>query len=109
MDSDIDLVVSFRFLALSEEQADELKATGLLSRFGVHFKTKKITGLIPLSSSSTVGISEFIKKHGIEVSDTDIFISFSTEYDSRIIDIPDFVNEAILKIGSKMVLSYTVA
>ena len=108
MESDINLEVSFRFLSLSKDQADALKATDLVSNFGVHFKTKKITGLIPLSSSSTIGISEFIENHKIDVSDTDIFISFLTEYDSRIIDIPNYVNEAILKIGSKMVLSYTI-
>ncbi len=108
MESNINLEVSFRFLNLSKEQADALEVTGLTSKFGVHFKTKKITGLIPLNNSCIVEISKFINKHKIQISDTDIFISFITEYDSRIMDIPEYVNEAVLKIGSKMVLSYTI-
>ncbi len=108
MESDIKLDVCFRFLDLTQEKSDELKVLNLGSKFGVHFKTKKITGLVPLNESCIPKIQSFIKSNDIPISDTDIYISFITDYDSRIIDIPEYVNEAVSKIGSKMVLSYTI-
>lgn len=108
MESHIELETSFRFLDLSKEQADELKSSGLACEFGEHFKTKAITGIVPLESTAISQIAEFIGRKNIPVAATDIFVSFTTEYDTRIIDIPNYVNEAIAKLGSKMVLSYTV-
>ena len=108
MESNINLEISFRFLGLSEEQAGVLKIKNLGAKFGVHFKTKKITGLIPLSESCIPKIREFIEDQNISIPDTDVCISFITEYDSRIVDIPNYVNKAISIIGSKMVLSYTI-
>ncbi len=52
--------------------------------------------------------SKLQEENKVQKEDTDIFISFVTEYDSRIIDVPNYVNEAILKLGSKLVLSYTI-
>jgi len=108
MDSDIDLEINFRFLALSKEQAVLLKSIIIESEFGKHFQTKEITAIVPLNVYNISLIFAFIENNNISVRDTDIFISFVTEYDTRIIDIPEFVNEAIVKLGSKLTLSYTV-
>jgi hypothetical protein len=86
MDSDIDLEINFRFLALSEKQAASLKKNIIESEFGKHFKTKNITGLVPLSVANISLIYAFIEENKISVGDTDIFISFVTEYDTHIID-----------------------
>jgi len=108
MESDIKLEVCFRFLDLTQKNSDDLKLLNLESKFGVHFKTKNITGLVSLNESCISEILSFIESNDISISDTDIYISFRTDYDSRIIDIPEYVNEAVSKIGSRMVLSYTI-
>lgn len=108
MDSNINLNVSFRFLALTENQAAALKNTNLAPTFGTHFKTKSITGSVPLSEDNIDQIFSFIKENNISKEFTDIFVSFVTEHDSRIIEVPDYVNHAVVKIGSKQVVSYTI-
>ncbi|WP_338728580.1 hypothetical protein V8687_11210 [Shewanella baltica] len=108
MASDIDLDTNFRFLGLTKEQANVLKESGINCNFGTHFKTKAITGIVPLDSSVIAKIGEFMEQQKISNKDTDIFISFNTEYDTRVIDIPTYVNEAVISLGSKLVVSYTV-
>lgn len=109
MESDIELKISFRFLELSEKQATALRSSELVAKFGTHFKTKSITGIVPLNVVNINQISIFIDENNISKETTDIFISFVTEYDTRIIDIPSFVNQAVIKLSCKLVLSYTIA
>jgi hypothetical protein len=109
MDSDIELNISFRFSELSDNQADALKDVIPEAGFGTHYKTKKTTGSVPLSEPIIPLLSMFIEKHDIEKDNTDIFISFVSEYDTRIIDVPNYVNLAVVKLGSKITLSYTIA
>ncbi len=108
MDSDIDLDISFRFLGLTENQASELKNEFENAELSRHFKTNKIVGTIPLSGQLIEDIALFIKLHSVSPKDVDIFISFITEYDSRIIDMPDFVARAAEVLGARMTLSYTI-
>ena len=109
MESEIDLNISFRFLDLSEIQAAALKHSKLAANFGTHYKTKITTAIVPLNGTNIDRISVFIKENNISKELTDIFISFVTEYDTHIIDVPVFVNQSVLKLGSKLVLSYTIA
>ena len=108
MDSEIQLNISFRFSELSENQVDALKAVIPEAGFGTHYKTKRTTGSVPLSEPNIPLLSTFIEKHGIENDMTDIFISFVSEYDTRIIDVPNCVNHAVVQLGSKLTLSYTI-
>ncbi len=108
MNSNIELNISFRFSALSEDQAEALNKSELESKFGVHFKTKRVTASVPLNEDNVSLISDFMDENNISKENTDIFISFVTEYDTRIIDVPGFVNQAVKKLGSEMVLSYTI-
>ena len=108
MDSDIELNISFRFSELSENQVVALKVTIPEAGFGTHHKTKRTTGSVPLNEPNIPLLSTFIEKHGIEKDITDIFISFVSEYDTHIIDVPNYVNHAVVKLGSKLTLSYTI-
>ena len=108
MDSDIELKISFRISELSEKQAVALKEVIPESGFGKHHKTKKTTGIIPLRNNNIPLISSFMNSNNISKDITDIFISFVSEYDTRIIDVPDYVNQAVIKLGSKLTLSYTI-
>ncbi|WP_440904813.1 hypothetical protein ACMZOO_00875 [Catenovulum sp. SX2] len=108
MDSDIKLDVCFRFLELSQQQAIELEAVFHNVKFGRHFKSKQIVGLVALDGQLVDAIGNFMQSHDIEPLSTDIFVSFITEYDSRIIELPDFVAKASIALGVKINLSYTV-
>ncbi|UCX05129.1 hypothetical protein [Shewanella glacialimarina] len=108
MDSDIELEISFRFLDLSEKQVVILRQVIPESEFGTHFKTKSPTGIVPLSEANISLISLFMEGCSISKEKTDIFISFVSEYDKRIIDVPAYVNQAVVKLGSKLTLSYTI-
>jgi len=108
MDSDIDLKISFRFLELSEGQAFALKNDNLEATFGTHFKTKSITGSVPLREDNIDQVSSFIEENHISKDSTDIFVSFVTEYDTRIFEVPNYVNQAVVKIGSQLVVSYSI-
>jgi len=108
MNSNIELKISFRFAKLSEHQATILKNTFSELKLGKHFKTKNITGSIPLTEDNISLISSFMETNDIPKEITDIFISFVTEYGTRIIDVPTYVNQAVIKLGSKITLSYTI-
>lgn len=108
MDADIELNISFRFLALSDAQAEKLRASELEVTFGKHHKTSKNVGCVVLASGVIAHLSNFIVDNSVTEDEYDIFISFCTEYDTRIIDIPAYVNEAVKRLGSKLVLSYTI-
>ena len=108
MESDIELKITFRFICLSDSQADKLSEEFEESKFGKHFKTKMPVGLIPLKEENIQLISKFIATNNIATENTDIFISFITEYDTRIVEIPQYVARAATELKSKMTLSYTI-
>jgi hypothetical protein len=108
MGSDIKMEVSFRFLSLSHTQALELERKFRVADFGKHFKTGELTASLNLECIDLEALSSFLGETEIEVGATDIFISLVSEYDSRIVNVPSCVHEAIKTIGSKLVLSYTV-
>ncbi len=108
MESDVQLNTRFRFLALSEDQAENLNENILEAEFGVHHKTKNTTASVSLNENNIPHILAFIENNKVLKENTDIFISFVSEYDSQIIDIPSFVNQAIVRLDSKLVLSYTI-
>ena len=108
MDSNIETNISFRFLDLTESQAGTIRKTELQASFGTHHKTNKITCLIPLNNKNAKDLISLVELHFPENEETDIFISFVTEYDTRIIDIPSFVNQIIKRIETKLTVSYTI-
>ncbi len=108
MGSDVKMEVSFRFLSLSRKQALELERKFRFADFGKHFKTGESTASLNLEYIDLEAVCSFLGETEIEVGATDIFISLVSEHDSRIVDVPSCVHEAIRTIGSKLVLSYTV-
>lgn len=108
MDSDVALQISYRFLSLTDAQALGLKKEFSRCQFGKHFSTGEITASLELEHTDIGKLAAFVRENAVEPGATDIFISFVTEYDSRIIDIPPYVNKAIRETGSKLVVSYTV-
>ncbi len=107
MDSDVELKCHFRFLSLSDVQAEKLKSACKEVDFGRHFKTQKVTASIELSEAVIPTLVEFVKLNSVPQTETDIFISILSKYESRIVDIPEFINKAIISLGSKLVFSFT--
>ena len=108
MNSDIELEINFRFLSLTEEQVPLLSEELSDASFRDHFKNKCKVGCINLTSDRIDLVSKFMKENSIESKNTDIFLSYITEYDSRILDIPEYVAKASVALGSKITLSYTI-
>jgi len=108
MDADIELNISFRFLALSEELVSEAKLSLKVSSCRPNKKLGGYVVCIPLTQSSLVSITSFVTSNNIKIENTDIFISFATEYDSRILKLPSLIAKASVYIGSPVTLSHTV-
>lgn len=108
MDADIELNISFRFLALSEDLASEAKSSFEVSSCRPNRKLDGYVVCVPLTSCSLEVITSFVTSYNVNIEDTDIFVSFATEYDSRIIDLPNIITKASFSIGSPVTLSYTV-
>ncbi len=108
MDSDIELNISFRFFSLTEELSNEIKSSLEASSCRPNKKLGGFVVCVPLTPSSLEFIGSFITSNNVEVENTDIFVSFVTEYDSRVIDLPNDITKASFSIGSPVTLSYTV-
>ncbi|WP_126166794.1 hypothetical protein [Shewanella khirikhana] len=107
MEEHTKLECSFRFLSLSKREADSLKSFFKCVNFGRHFKTGEITAVIELLLETIPVIQDFIETTKVSHSNRDIFISVTSSYDSQIVDIPKFVNQAAALLDTKLVFSYT--
>ena len=101
------LNVSFRFLALSVDDANQLGKLPIDASFGQHHKTGDTTAIIPLNNNAVKHILEFVKDRDIDTEETDIFMSLVTDYDTRILDVPREVNEVINALDCRLVYSFT--
>ena len=108
MDSDIELDISFRFLSLSETLANEIKPLVKASSYRPNRKLGGFVVCVPLTPTSLEFIESFVSSHDVDIESTDIFVSFTTEYDSRIIELPNIITKASFSIGSPVTLSYAV-
>lgn len=108
MDSDIELDISFRFLSLSETLANEIRPFLEASSYRANRKLGGFVVCVPLTPTSLEFIESFVSSHDVEIENTDIFVSFTSEYDSRIIKLPSILTKASCSIGSTVTLSYTV-
>ena len=108
MDAGIELNIGFRFLALSEDLVCEAKLSLKASSCRPNKKLGGYVVCVPLTQSSLVSIASFMTSHNIKIENTDIFISFATEYDSRVLKLPHIIAKASVYIGSPVTLSYTV-
>ena len=107
MEEHTKLECCFRFLSLSKGEANSLKSFFKNVNFGRHFKTGEITAIIELSHEAIPVIQHFIETAKVSHSNRDIFISVTSIYDSQIVDIPNFVNQAAALLDTKLVVSYT--
>jgi len=108
MDSEIELNISFRFFSLTEELSNEIKSSLKASSCRPNKKLGGFIVCMPLTQSSLEFIESFVTSNKVEVENTDIFVSFVTEHDSRIIGLPNIITKASFSIGSPVTLSYTV-
>ena len=98
----------FRFLALNEEQAEELVLLIPSADIGEHYETKDKVGVIKLIDSSlVVMIDEFRRKHSFVATDCDVFISIASNKHDEIWRAPKAVNYIINIINCPIVFSYT--
>ena len=98
----------FRFLALNEDQARELKSVIPSTEVDDHFKTDKKVGSIELLDSSLVVIiDEFRRKHSFLPVDCDVFISIASTKKDEMWRAPKTVNYVINIVNCPIVFSYT--
>jgi hypothetical protein len=99
---------SFRFLSLSQEQADKLAVLIPCAKFGEHYKSGKIVGSIELIDSSyVVTIDEFKRSQAFLATDCDIFISIASDKKEETWRAPKVVNYLVNIVNCPIVFSYT--
>jgi len=99
---------SFRFLGLSDDQAEELSSLIETAEFGEHHSTGKTVGFIELRDSSNIEIiGEFADKHQFEPTECDIFVSIASEKRDEIWRAPRTVNYMLKRFDCPIVFSYT--
>ena len=104
----MDASASFRFLALSTEQAKEIKLLISNSGIGEHYKTGDKVVSIKLTDLSLIEIIDnFWRKYSISATDCDVFISIASENRDEVWRAPKMVNHIINKINCPIVFSYT--
>jgi hypothetical protein len=103
------LKCSFRFLALSADQAARCAA-----QFGYDRPPRanvQGTGYcVPIElvdESVSDRIRKFLTEETIDASNCDVFLSILTEYDTRIYDVPCLVTKLIRECECKLTVSFT--
>ena len=98
----------FRFLNLSDAQAEELKLSIPSTEFGMHYKTNRHVGSIKLVDSSlVVKIDEFRRKHSVIATECDVFVSILSDRNDETWRAPKAVNYIINIVNCPIVFSYT--
>ena len=104
----MDAFASFRFLALTEEMAEELMLLIPSAEIGDHYETENKVASIKLADSSLIEvIDEFRNKYSFSPTDCDIFVSIASEKRDEIWRAPKVVNNVINTINCPIVFSYT--
>jgi hypothetical protein len=99
---------SFRFLDLTETQAQEFLSLVPSAEFGDHYKTgTKVASVKLLDSSLVVLIDEFRRKHSIQAVECDVFVSIASEKRDEIWRAPKAVNYIVNIVNCRIVFSYT--
>jgi hypothetical protein len=99
---------SFRFLALTEKQAQEFLSLVPSAELGDHHETgKKVASVKLLDSSLVVLIDEFRKKHSFQAVECDVFVSIASEKRDEVWRAPKAVNYIINIVNCPIVFSYT--
>jgi len=99
---------SFRFLRLTEAQANDLRITFPEAEFGQHYKTGEHIGTIPLHSSNVViKIDEFRRSHKIRATDCDLFVSIFSVRGDEIWRAPKTVNYLVNIVNCPIVFSFS--
>lgn len=102
------MTVSFRFLALTPKQGQDLKTAIPGSELAQHFKTRKVVGCVPLNGRTRIEpIICFAEAHGLKSKECDIFVSVSTDRDTLLVDVPRIVNQIIKAMDCQVVFSFT--
>lgn len=100
--------VSFRFLGLSDKVAAELKRAIPIAEFGLHYKTKKNVGSIPIVDSSLIiKIDQFRRSNLIKPTECDIFVSIASTKNDEVWRAPKSVNYLVNIVGCPIVFSFT--
>ncbi len=98
----------FRFLDLTERQAEELRVAIPSVELDVHYKTGNHVGSIELVDSSlVVKIDEFRRKNSIISTGCDVFISIASDRQDETWRAPKAVNYIVNIINCPIVFSYT--
>jgi len=99
---------NFRFLALTEDQTEELVLLIPSAEVDEHHETGKKVGSIELIDSSLVVIiDEFRRKHSFLPVDCDVFVSIASDKRDEVWRAPKAVNYLINMINCPIVFSYT--
>lgn len=105
------LLYSIRLVLDSGKLLDEFKmsCSEYDVRIGEYFddKSKSVLSVRLFDGIDLTDLKKFIDKNKSRIENIDIFISMRTSYETRIIDIPKFVTDAICHTDGKVCFSYT--
>lgn len=107
-ESKITLKSLLRVFSLSDDQVDLLNESDLICRQGKHFETGLPNAIFDLEKCDIDLLYKFTTLANIDPSNVDIFLSFRTEYSTRILRVPKVVNKAVKKFDCEVNISYTV-
>jgi len=107
-ESNIDLHSLFRVFSLTDEQVDLLNETDLNCEWGEHFQTKMPNAIFDLEKCDIESLHRYTNTAKVNPKNMDIFLSFRTEYSTRILGVPKVVNKAIKTFDCDITISYTV-
>jgi hypothetical protein len=102
--------ISFRFLALSSTELDELRQSrpDVISR-SARGREGRLTGVFDLRAGEDYQwLKGFINCHNISPETYGLFMSVATSSDSEIISVPRFAVDLVREIGGVIDFSFTV-
>lgn len=101
---------AFRFLRLTDAQADGLRNALPQAEFGQHYKTGGQVGVVPLRSPDLVmKIEDFRRAHQIRASDCDLFISIYSVRGDETWQAPRAVNYLVNIVNCPIVFSFSTS
>jgi predicted Zn-dependent protease len=106
----VELDCSVRFIGICQEDKDSLMEIWEERGLGVrrYYKDKsKYVAVVELDKNRSIELVEQ-SIHVVSTGEQDIFISFSTDSDSEIFEVPSHIVEVSSKFNLKINISYTV-
>ncbi|MFB0979966.1 MAG: hypothetical protein QMC62_03500 [Alteromonadaceae bacterium] len=106
--SNTEFAISFRFNRLDKMQAFTLEREIAGSTCEDHIEDHCYIVCVPLSNYNFDDINDYYVRQRVELKDCDILVRVSSNFGTKIFDIPLIVNRMLKYIDCKLTFSFTV-